>query len=205
MANLMDLLQGQLSDDMVDRLSQQIGGADRQQTAVAANSIVNVLLSALNKNAQDPGGASSLASALDRDHDGSILDDVIGMISGQVRPQNERMVNGSGIVKHVLGRKTDNVIDMVSRMSGLDKNRSGSLLTMLAPIVMGALGRQKRQQNLDTGGLSGLLNKTVKSQKSQNAQMDLISRFLDQDGDGSVIDDLAGFGMKALGKFFRRK
>ena len=199
--DLMDLLQGQLGDGLLNQISKQLGGADKQQTQTAASSAINILLGAMNKNTNDPNGASALASALDRDHDGSILDDVMGMVTGQKQVQNPRMVNGAGIVKHILGGKQGNAIDMISKLSGLDGNKAGNLMSMLAPLVMGALGKHKRQHNLDAGGISDLLTKTVKSHASKNAQMGLVEKFLDADGDGSVMDDLLNIGMK----FFRKR
>ena len=206
MANLLDMLQDQLSEGVLDQLTQQIGGSDRAQTQAAANGILSTLTAALAKNAATPDGASALSAALDRDHDGSILDDVMGMLGGggTAQPQNTNMLNGAGILKHVLGGKQGGVVDMISKMSGLNSGQSGSLMSMLAPLVLGALGKQKKQQNLDTSGLSNILSKSVKSSASNNAQMDLISRFLDKDGDGSVMDDIAGMGMDLLGKFLKK-
>jgi hypothetical protein len=200
-----DLLQGNLPDGLLDVLTQQLGGADKKQTQVAASGVINSMIGALNKNTNDPNGASALANALDRDHDGSILEDVIGMLGGKKQPQNTSMLNGAGIVKHVLGGKAGNIMDMVSKMSGLDKNQSGSLLTTLAPLIMGALGRQKKQSNMDAGGLSDFLTKTVQGHSSKNAQMGLVERLLDQDGDGSVMDDIASIGMKTLGNLFNKR
>lgn len=211
MANLMDLLQGQLTDSVIDQLSNQLGGADRQQTKTAADSALSTLMAALSKNAAQPEGASALANALDRDHDGSILDDLTGILGQmgqtQQQPQSSPMnsaLNGAGILKHVLGGKQSNVIEMISKMSGLNSGSAGSLLTMLAPMVMGALGKQKRQQNLDQDGLSDLLRNSVNSPTAQTKEMGLIGKLLDQDGDGSIMDDIAGLGMKALGNLFKK-
>lgn len=202
--DLMDLLQGQLSDGLVDQLSQQLGGADKKQTANAAAGIMSTLMGALAKNASTPEGASSLASALDNDHDGSILEDVMGMIGGQKQVQNPRMTNGAGILKHVLGGKQSGAIDMISKLSGLDSGNTGNLMSMLAPVVMGALGQQKKSQGLDASALSGLLTGAVKSASNQRQEMGLIGKFLDQDGDGSVMDDIAGMGMNMLGRFLKK-
>ncbi len=201
MSNLMELLQGQLSDELLDQLGQQIGSTDRQQTATAANGVFSTLIAALNKNASG-GGVSALSSALDRDHDGSILDDLAGMLTGtnQQAQQNTSMLNGAGILKHVLGGSQNNIVEMIARMSGLNNSGTGKLMVMLAPMVMGMLGKQKRQNQLDDNGLSDMLSRTVKSQPTKQAEQNLLTRLLDQDGDGSVIDDVAGM----LGKFLRR-
>ncbi|MBV6655127.1 MAG: DUF937 domain-containing protein, partial [Mameliella sp.] len=69
-ANLMNLLQGSLSEGMIDQLRQQIGGADQQKTAAAASGIVNTLMGALAKNTSSTDGAQALNNALEQDHDG---------------------------------------------------------------------------------------------------------------------------------------
>jgi hypothetical protein len=205
-ANLMNLLQGSLSEGMIDQLSQQIGGADKQKTAAAASGIVNTLMGALAKNAESTEGAQSLNNALERDHDGSILNDVIGMLSGQ-QAQNPSMLNGSGILKHVLGNKQGGAVQMISQLSGLDSDKTGSLMTMLAPVVMGALGKTKREQGLDMAGIASLLSGTVSAERANtnNPAIDMAMKFLDSDGDGSVVDDVASIGMKMLGGLFGRK
>ncbi len=207
-ANLMNLLQGSLSEGMIDQLSQQIGGADKQKTAAAASGIVNTLMGALAKNAESTEGAQSLNNALERDHDGSILNDVIGMLSGQqAQAQNSGMLNGSGILNHVLGNKQSGAVQMISQLSGLDSDKTGSLMTMLAPVVMGALGKTKREQGLDMAGIASLLSGTVSAERANtnNPAIDMAMKFLDSDGDGSVVDDVASIGMKMLGGLFGRK
>jgi len=201
MANLIDLLQGQLSEGLLDQLSNQLGGTDKEQTQDAASGIISAMVSALAKNASTPTGADALANALERDHDGSILDDIMGYAGGSAaRPEytQDRMTNGAGILKHVLGAKQGNMIEMISKMSGLANGQTGNLMTMLAPIVMGMLGKQRRQQNLDQGGLADILSRSVQSQSNKRQEMGFIGKLLDQDGDGSIMDDLANLGMKFL-------
>lgn len=205
MANLLELLQGQLDESLVDKLSQQIGGADRQQTANAAQGIMSSLVTALAKNASSPEGAASLNNALERDHDGGLLNSLGDMFSGgSVAPTQARAANGAGILKHLLGGNQGGVTEMVSKMSGLDSSQTGNMMTMLAPMVMGMLGQQKKQQGLDIGGIASMLSGTVNNQRQAgNPIMDMASRFLDKDGDGSAVDDIAGMvGKGLLSKLF---
>ncbi len=196
----MDLLQGQLSEGLLDQVTQQLGGTDKKQTAAAASGIMSTLMGALTKNASTPEGARSLNNALEQDHDGSILDDVMGMLSGNVQPKNERTMNGGGILKHLLGNKQSSAIDMISKMSGLDSGNTGNLMSMLAPLIMGSLGKQKKQQGLDVGGIASLLNNSMSSHSQSNPTMNLVTQFLDSDGDGSIMDDVANIGSKYLFK-----
>ncbi len=207
MSNLLDLLQGQLDDNLIGQLSQQLGGADRQTTQKAAQGAMSTLISALAKNAMNPQKAPGLVNALEKDHDGSILDNISNLIGGNVAPQQARAANGAGIIKHLLGDQQSGAVDMVSKMSGLDSSKTSNLMATLAPIVMGMLGQQKRQQGLDISGIAGLLSNTVNQQRSSgNPLMDMATRFLDKDGDGSALDDVAGMvGKGLLGRLFGRK
>ncbi len=205
MANLMDLLQGQLSEGLLDTLSSQLGGVDKEQTSKAATGIFSTLMGAMSKNASTPDGAASLANALDKDHDGGLLDNMMDMFGGNPQPQQSRAANGAGILKHVLGEKQSGAIDMISKMSGLDSSKTGSLMTMLAPIVMGSLGKAKKEQGFEVSDLTSFLGNSVKSTSNQSAEMSMISKFIDQDGDGSVMDDIAGMGMNMLSNFFKKK
>ncbi len=205
MQNLMDLLQSQLTEGMVDQLSQQLGGADRQQTATAASGIFSTLMGALSKNASSQEGASALANALDNDHDGGVLDNFMDMLGGNKQPTNTRAMNGAGILKHVLGGKQNGAIDMISKMSGLGGDKAGSLLSMLAPMVLGTLGKAKKEQSMGIEDLSSFLGGSVQNHEKQGGkEMGMIGKFLDQDGDGSYMDDIAGMGMKMFGKFLRK-
>lgn len=201
----MDMLQGNLSEGLIDQLSQQMGGADKQQTTAAASGIMSTLMGALAKNASTPEGANSLAKALDRDHDGGLLDNLSGMLSGNTQPEQARASNGAGILKHLLGGQQSGAVDMISKMSGLSSGNTGNLMSMLAPMIMGTLGKAKKQNGLDVGGIASLLTNSVSKQSQSNPTMSLITKFLDSDGDGSIVDDVASIGMKMLGGLFGRK
>ncbi len=201
----MDLLQSQLSEGMIDQLSQKLGGADKQQTAAAASGIFSTLMGALSKNASTDEGASALSNALDRDHDGGVLDNFMDMLGGQAPTSNSRAMNGAGILKHVLGGKQGGAIDMISKMSGLGGDQTGNLMSMLAPMVLGTLGKAKKEQGMGLQDLTSFITGSVNDhQKKGGDEMGIIGKFLDQDGDGSIVDDVAGMGMKILGNFFKK-
>lgn len=200
--DLMQVLQSQMGGNMMEMLSKQIGIEDKGQTEVAVNGIVGTLVNALAKNASTPQGAQSLFGALTKSHDGSLLDNIMGMLGGGGNDSNA--MGGLGILSHVLGGNISSVINMVSKMSGMDKNKAGSLLLTLAPIVMGALGKMKTQNNIaEPSGVFDILTRSAQSAnekmvKVQPSNTSIFSRILDQDGDGSVMDDIAGMGAKHL-------
>jgi len=205
---LISLLEQQLGNgNLMETLAKQVGANDTAKTQNAANGIVTALMGAMAKNAASPEGAGALAKALDRDHDGSILDDLAGMLTGAGQPQNAKALNGTGIVGHLLGDRQDGVVEMVSKLSGMDKGQVSSLMVKLAPMLMGALGKTKKEQGLDVGGLVSLLQGTVADQKQKGSPvMKMVTAMLDKDGDGSIVDDIvesAGKGL--LSKLFGKK
>lgn len=205
---LISLLEQQLGNsDVIETLAKQVGAKDVGQTQNAANSILTALMGAVAKNASSAQGAGALASALDRDHDGSILDDLAGMLSGSASVQNSKTLNGSGIVQHLLGDRQNGIVEMVSKVTGMDKQQVGALMVKLAPMLMGILGKTKKEQGLNTGALASLLQGAVTTQKQQGSPvMNMVTAMLDKDGDGSVVDDLVeSAGKSLLGKLFGKK
>ena len=206
--DLLDLVKSQLSEQLLDGLSSQAGIGNRETTQNATMAAAATLIKALSKNASNQEGAQALSGALERDHDGSILGDLAGMLLNKEQTTPEQVVpkalNGAGILKHVLGGKQSNVIDMISQMAGVDQSSSMSLLTKVAPLVMGVLGQQQKTQSLDPNGLAALLGSANNFQKEKVKEMSMIEKLLDQDGDGSIADDAANIGMKILGGLFKK-
>ena len=195
MAGILDLLGPALSGGTLQNLSRSIG-ADDQSTQRAMMAALPVILGAMNRNTSDPQGAQSLAGALERDHDGSLLDHLSGFLTGgKTAPGvSPKATDGQGILGHILGGQRSQVEQGVAKATGLDSGQVTKLLITLAPLVMAYLGRQKRQRNLDPGGLSDLLRQES-TQANQAAPSDLlgtIGSFLDRDGDGSPLNDVLG-------------
>ena len=133
------------------------------------------------------------------DHDGSILGN-LGNLGSLILDQSTptpRQADAGGILGHILGGSQGQVAQEVSQKSGLGMGQVAQILMMLAPIVMGYLGQQKRQQNVGADGLGGLLGgllgggQAAAAPSSGNPMMDMASSMLDRDGDGSSMDDIA--------------
>jgi len=130
-----------------------------------------------------------LNNALDDSrHDGSILDQLGGLLGGS--GDSNLLNDGAGILSHVLGGNQEKVAQNISKTSGVDANSVAQIIKMAAPILMGVLGSQKRKDNVGESGIGDLLGSVLG--KNTNHDRSLIETMLDADGDGSVIDDVAG-------------
>jgi len=199
MDSLLKMLTSELSGDTMKNISSQLG-VDERKAQSAVPQALSLLVGALAKNTARKEGAQSLDQALAKDHDGSLLnnlDDFIG---------NFQNGPGEGILKHVLGSKLGVAEEQMGKQTGLDAATVGKLLMMLAPVVLGALGKKKQEKGLNADSLSRLLGaeqKVVK--KSAPQSMSLLNQLLDENQDGEIGDDIARKGIGLLGKLMSKK
>ena len=74
----------------------------------------------------------------------------------------------------------------------MDPNAAGSLLEMVAPLVMGAVGREQQLNGLDANGLSQYLGQQQQQAEAANPDiMGSLTSMLDSNRDGNVVDDLS--------------
>lgn len=196
MTTLMDTLVDQLDDQTLHAISAKLG-TDERSVEQAVSTALPLLLGALGRNAADTQGRQQLTEALRRDHDGSMLDNV-----GAVLARPEMLGLGSAILGHVLGRRQQNAVEGISRTSGLSSSQTTQLLALLAPLVMGSLGKVRKEQDLDGDGVADLLQQ---ERRAADANLGGLSRILDMDGDGSIQDDMLSLGNRVLGGFLNRR
>lgn len=189
MSGILDLLNSDLGKTIISGVAGQTG-QDESKTSGLLTMALPVLMQAMKRNASTPEGAEGLLGALNSKHDGSILDNLGGLFGGGV--DQSVMDDGGKILGHVLGGRQQNVQNALSQKSGIDAGSVAQILKVAAPILMGVLGKQSRQNNVSSqADLGGLLGGLLKGNSPQQEQSFLES-ILDADGDGSIIDDVAG-------------
>lgn len=210
MLSLQDLLGQDQGNAALGEISNTVG-AEPSLVNSAIQMALPAIIGGLANNAADPQGAQSLDQALSRDHDGSILGNLGGlgsMILGQLQTPEPtpKQLDAGGILGHILGNNQGPVVEQVSNNTGLNMGQVAQILMMLAPLVMGYLGQQKREQGVGADGLGGLLGgllggqSAAAPQSSGNAMMDMASSMLDSDRDGSAMDDIASMALNYLTK-----
>ena len=119
---------------------------------------VTLLLTGLAKNSQDPDEAESISKALYEDHDGSILNDTGANI------QDESVkYDGAKILKHILGSRESLTSQVISSKTNIDPSQVDTILKLVAPFVMGALGKMNINANFNANDLSSILQKFASS------------------------------------------
>lgn len=189
MSGILDLLNSDLGKTIIKGVSNQTNQPQNKTQAILTMAMP-LLMQSMKRNATTPKGAEGLLNALSNKHDGSILDNLSGLFNNGV--DTSVLEDGSKILGHVLGGKQQQVESALGAKAGMDAGSVAQILKVAAPILMGVLGKESRQQNIsNSNGIENLLGGLLKGKGSQQNQS-FIESILDADGDGSIIDDVAG-------------
>ncbi len=135
--------------------------------------LVPMILSGLKKQKDEYGGPERVDHILNKYGDPNALDNLSALFSQKKHDDNVDPSLGG-----LLGNSGIQATQMIMEKFNLDGNAASRLIPMLAPVVLGALSRKR---DVEGAGLSG------------------IAALLDQDGDGSILDDVAGFLFQSFG------
>lgn len=197
MSGLMDLISQHIGNDQIKQMAAQLG-ASPEQTEAAVSLAIPTLLGAVAKKADSHDGANQLHQQLVQ-QDGGLMGQLGGLLNatnGQSSAGASSMVGG--LLESILGGRQARVEQGIGKASGLSTAQIGSLMAMLVPLVMGALSQRQRAENMDVGGLAGMLKKEKQSMENA-ASGGFLAGMLDQDGDGDFdFQDVMKMGMKRL-------
>ena len=159
-------------------------GLSQNQTGAALAALVPALAAGLQRNASEPDGLESLLGALAGGGHARYVDDPSAMEGQDVAS------NGNAILGHILGSKDASraVATSASAQTGLGEDVLKKLLPLAATLVMGALA----QQHSGLGGVQG-------GAPSGGGLLEMLTPFVDQNRDGSILDDVLGQAGKLFG------
>lgn len=190
--SLIDLITGSAGNQVASQAENKFGIDKNQIIALLAVS-APLVISYLKKKAQDdPNEAEALNSALDKDHDGSILNDPAQAAA--------RQDEGNSILSHIFGGQKSQVQNQLSQKTGISIDKIGPVLAMLAPLIMGYIGKQKQSGGVSSGGglgdlLGGILGgaQTQAQAEPSNPLNDILGSVLGGgSSSGNALNDMLG-------------
>ena len=154
-------------------------GLDASSTQKVLGQLLPALSKGFQQNAASPEGQQALAGALANGNHQRYLDDAAALADPQA--VNE----GNAILGHILGSKdaSRNVASQAAAETGIDASIIKRMLPMVAATAMGALSKGTNKGSALQGAAAGKAS-------------GLLGGLLDQDGDGSVMDDVANLARK---------
>lgn len=152
--NLVSQISQFLSAEIASRVASSLG-LDKTSTQKAIAAAVPAILGALISLVSKSQGAKKLSDAVAMQEPGvlSSLASVIGQAG-----QKALSDNGSSALSSLVGGKTlSGISSALSQYAGIGQSSSNSLIGLLAPVVLGVLGSEQRDNGLDASGLAKLL------------------------------------------------
>ena len=155
-ANLTSVAMQFLTPEVIAQIASFLG-LDKATTQKAAGGAVPALLAGLSDLVATPAGTSQLSKLLSQQV--ASATDLLRNVGPQGLAET-----GSSMLSGLLGGRTmDAMAQAIGKFAGTGDSGGKLLLSMLGPIVLGALGQQQRNAGLDANGLASLL----RSQKDQ--------------------------------------
>ena len=201
--SIISAISSQISGDTIAQIASQVG-VSPEQAQGAVGVALPTLVAALAGNASSGSGAGALLGALQRDHGGANLGGLLGSIGSLASSGG-----GASILGHVLGNNQSAAAAQIGERTGLSASQITSILGMLAPIVMGYLGKRQQDEGLDAAGLQRVLGQerqVAQQQLGGDALGGVLGSLLGgAGGSGDLKQELVGQGLKALGGLFGKK
>jgi hypothetical protein len=152
--NLVHLIESQLSDEVIGKLSSLIG-AHEGATRSAAGAAVPALLSGLTNLAGSAGGAQKLNAALGKFEGGSLVGNLTHMLTDK---PGSLLELGSSLLSSLLGGNVlSGITGALARFAGIGSGSAQKLLGYLLPVVLGGIAGRFAGKAISPQGLTSLL------------------------------------------------
>lgn len=167
MSDLLSDLLGNLGGTQV---TEKIGSAlniDPNIIQQAIPVIAPMILGGLKRQSENNGGQERVDHILDKYGNPEVLNDIDGHIDN-----SSKLESFDSNLGGLLGNSGSQITDILTKNFNLDGSSAAKLIPMLAPLILGYLTKSRDSHPEGSSGFAS---------------------FLDQNGDGSIIDDVAGF------------
>lgn len=155
--NLLDLIGGYLTPSVVSRMA-GIVGESPEVTQKAVSVAIPTLAGAACNQASTPNGAAHLLNMLTQSNlDSGIVSNFTDHLGGGATTQY-LVTAGENLLHGLLGNNASKVSGLIGSASGMSASGSSTLLSLIAPLFFGTLGREVSDRGLSASGLSSLLS-----------------------------------------------
>ena len=148
-------------------------GIKKQTASQLIPSVLPLIMGGMKRQMETHGGAERANHILNKYGSPSVLDGIGDLFAAKAAEKSADPRLGG-----LLGDAGVNAAGTLAGKFKLDQGTIMKVIVMLAPIVLGYLSRKRDQGGLGAGGIGALI---------------------DQNGDGSILDDVAGFLMQGGG------
>lgn len=165
MSDFISDLLGNLGGDSTEKIGSSLG-IDPGIIQKAIPLIAPLILGGLKNQSANFGGQDRVDHILNKYGDPGVLDNVDGLIQNKLGQENADPDLGG-----LLGNSGSSVSNLLSEKFGIDGKTAMKIIPLVAPLILGYLSKSKNEHPEGSAGFAS---------------------FLDQNGDGSILDDVVG-------------
>ncbi len=181
-----DILKNYLTRDAVKSLAKKIGASDKE-TEFAIEATNALVISFLAQKTSIVQNTLALSTVLDRNHDGSISDDITlfveNLSDGKINTDE-----GKEIVEDIFADHRSEVLSLLCSATGMTLNAATTILTAIAPLVIKTIVEEQQKRHWSLKELSSQLGDATKS--VNNTVSKKLLHIFDKDNNGKISDDI---------------
>ena len=173
------LLNSGVSNELINSMSRK-SGLDTNSVENVISKIAPIFMQKANENFKSDVDSTNFLDMIRRSNLDTLSKD----------PQSLNVSDGNNLLGILTGSKDNSraLASDVGSQLGLDANSIKTLLPMIAPVIAGMLNKQIGASNLTAN-------------TDTNSITSMLTKFIDQNNDGSIVDDL----VRIAGNFFGKK
>ena len=171
MAGFVDEFMKSMGPEVSRQMSKNLGVNKRTAMQIIPQ-IAPLILGGLQKQKASKGEAR-VDHILNKYGSASVLDDISGLFSQKAQDEKADPKLGG-----LLGDSGVQASNMMQNKFKLDGGTAMKIIPMLAPVILGFLTKKRDTDGLGSSGVASLI---------------------DQDGDGQILDDIAGMFLQNMG------
>jgi OmpA-OmpF porin, OOP family len=154
--NLFEELKALLVGEVASKAA-NILGEKEEKVKIALEGLVPTFVGGLMKRASNEAGATTLLNVVKKtNNDGNIVEQLDDLLKNKESFAGF-VEKGNSVVSMLLPDKKSSIATMISQFAGVRNSSATSLLSVVAPLVVGKLGNLVNSQGLDKTGLANVI------------------------------------------------
>lgn len=164
-ATLLDSFRSFLTPDAISSVAHRLGESESSVSRGLTSAFGSILLG-LSSKVTDAGAMRDLHGLATRAATDTDAQGVGGLATLLTDGQSSVAPLGSRLLSMALGGNSFAVSEAIARSSGLNSATASSLLSLVAPVVLGIIGKRVRSDRLSSSGLGSLLGNESESARN---------------------------------------
>jgi hypothetical protein len=150
---LENIIKKYVSEYIAKRIGGKFGLSEEDSKSII-NEFITMFLGRMRDNAsKTPEMTLPLFEAVRDDHDGSVLDNVDEVLT------HSEQFKGDKIIGHIFGSNGENLKEILAKHTNIPSDQAGKIVETVAPFIMGAIGKEQHDANIDAKAFEQLLQR----------------------------------------------